>query len=165
MRPRKQETILWTRTKPVYGLTEASREWHCRMSKEIIKLRCLGSKYGYAVHNSWKSGGIQGQILPNVEDLLYGGSDCFHRKAISKKDTDLAHVDRHMKQDNHFTIDSQDNHSKKVDKPVMGGYNDKEGEKALKKDEQSHFRKLVENINWLATNIRPDLCLNALELA
>ena len=62
-------------------------------------------------------------------------------------------------------VDSQDNYSKKVDKPHMGTYNNKEGEKVLKEDEQSHFRKLVENINWLAMNIWPDLCLDAMEMA
>ena len=92
----------------------------------------LSHKYGYAVHNSWKSGGIQGQTIPNVEDLLYGGSDLYYRKVISKKDTDLAYVGRHMKQDNHGIVDSQDNYSKKVDEPDMGAYNDKEGEKVLK---------------------------------
>ena len=61
MRSRKQETIPWTRTKQVYGWTEASREWHCRMSTEIMKFEYLRSEDGYAVHNSWKSGGIQGQ--------------------------------------------------------------------------------------------------------
>ena len=70
-----------------------------------------------------------------------------------------------MKQDNHGIVDSQDNHSKKVDKPDMGGYNDKEEEKALKEDEQSHFGKLVENINRLAMNIKPELCLDAIEIA
>ena len=39
--------------------------------------------------------------------------------------------------------------------PIDGGVN----------NEQSHFRKLVENINWLATNIRPDLYLDAMEMA
>ena len=39
------------------------------------------------------------------------------------------------------------------------------GEKVQKEDEQSHFRKLVENINWLAMNIKPDLCLDAIEMA
>ena len=64
-----------------------------------------------------------------------------------------------MKQDNHGVVDSQDNYSKEVNKPDMGTYNDKEGEKVLKEDEQSHSRKLVENING------PDPYVDAMEVA
>ena len=45
----------------------------------------------------------------------------------------------------------------------MGGYDDREEEKALKEDEQSHFEKLGENTNRLAMNIKPELCSDAIE--
>ena len=61
-----------------------------------------------------------------------------------KRDTDPGYVSRNMKQDNPGAVDSQDSHSKEVDKPDMGTYNGKEGEKVLKKDDQSHSRKLVD---------------------
>ena len=47
----------------------------------------------------------------------------------------------------------------------MGAYNRRDGEEMLKDEEQSHFRKLVGNINWLAMNTRPDLCFDAMEMA
>merc|ERR1711867_142070 len=124
-------------------------------SKEIVKLGCLRSKYGHGAHEYGKSGIIQGQILPHVENLLYGGSDLFHRKVVSKKDTDPAYVSRHMKKDSLGIVDSQDNFSKEVDDPDMDMHNDKEGEEGLKEDEQSHLRKLVESINRLARNVWP----------
>ena len=84
---------------------------------------------------------------------------------IEKRDTDPGYVSRHMKQDSLGVVDSQDSYSKEVDKPDMGTYNDKEGEKVRKKDEQSHFKKLVDNINWLTMNIKSELCLDAIEMA
>ena len=56
----------------------------------------------------------------------------------------------------HLPRQCQGNYSKKVDIPDMGTY--KEGEKVLKEDEQSHFKKLVENI-------KSDLHLDAMEMA
>ena len=84
---------------------------------------------------------------------------------IEKRDTDSAYVNRHVKQDSLGAVDSQDNYSKQGDKPDMGTYNDKEGEKVRKKDEQSHFKKLVDNINWPNVNIKPELCLDPIKMA
>ena len=78
---------------------------------------------------------------------------------IEKKDTDPGYVSRHMKQDSLGVVDSQDSYSKEVDKPDMGTYNDKEGEKVLKEDDQSHSRKSVENING------PDPYVDDMEVA
>ena len=47
----------------------------------------------------------------------------------------------------------------------MTAYSNRDGDEVLKEDEQSHFRKLVGNINWLAMNTRPDLCSDAMQMA
>ena len=110
-----------------------------------------------------------------MDDLLYGGSNLFHKKVIdrfmemftvgSKDDTDFVYVGWHMKQSKHSITVSQDNYIKKVENPDMGANNRRDGEEMLKDEEQSHFRKLVGNINWLAMNTRPDLCFDAMEMA
>ena len=60
---------------------------------------------------------------------------------------------------------SQDNYIKKVDNQDMEKYRLRDGEEVLNDEEQSHFRKLVGNINWLAMKTRPDLCFDAMEMA
>ena len=174
-RPNRQEPILWKLTRPLYGLTDASRKWYYRMDKELTRLGCQRSKYDYAVYNYFHSGELEGQVLLHVDDLLYGGSNLFHKKVIdrfmemftvgSKDDTDFVYVGWHMKQSKHSITVSQDNYIKKVENPDMAAYNKRNGEETLKDDEQSHFRKLVGNINWLAMNTRPDLCFDAMEMA
>ena len=81
-RPERREAILWKLVRPLYGLTDASRKWYCRMDKELTKFGGQRSKYNYAIYNLWKDGELQGQILLHVDDRLYGGSDLFHRKVI-----------------------------------------------------------------------------------
>ena len=174
-RPLRQEAILWKLVRPLYGLTDASRKWYCRMDKELTKLGCLRSKYDHAVYNFWKGGELKGQVLLHVDDLLYGGSELFHRKVIAsfmrmftvgrKEDTDFVYVGWHLKQCRQGITVSQDNYIKKVDSPDMEVYSGRDGEELLKEEEQSYFRKLVGNINWLAMNTRPDLCFDAMEMA
>merc|ERR1711867_172763 len=38
-RPERREAILWKLVRPLYGLTDARRKWHCRVDKEFTKLR------------------------------------------------------------------------------------------------------------------------------
>ena len=171
----KQEPILWRLIRPLYGLTDASRKWYCRMDKELTKLGCIKSKYDHAVYYFWRGGELQGQVLLHVDDLLYGGTELFHRRVMdgymkmftvgSKEDTDFVYVGWHLKQSSQGITVSQDNYIKKVDSPDMDRYSSRDGEEELNEEEQSHFRKLVGNINWLAMNTRPDLCFDAMEMA
>ena len=145
------------------------------MDRELTKLGCRRSKYDHAVYNHYYNGELQGQVLLHVDDLLYGGSERFHKRIIdsfmkmftvgSKEDTDFIYVGWHMKQSRHSITVSQDNYIKKVENPDMGAYKRRDGEEMLQDEEQSHFRKLVGNINWLAMNTRPDLCFDAMEMA
>ena len=126
-------------------------------------------------YHFWEDGQLIGEVLLHVDDLLYGGSDFFHRKVMdtftnmftvgSKEDTDFVYVGWHLKQSNQGITVSQDNYTKKVDNPDMDKYRCREGEDILDEEEQSHFRKLVGSINWLAMNTRPDLCFDAMEMA
>lgn len=174
-RQARPDAILWKLVRPLYGLTDASRKWYCRMDKELTKLGGTRSVYDHAVYNFWKDGQLIGEVLLHVDDLLYGGSDFFHRKVMdaftnmftvgSKEDTDFIYVGWHLKQSNQGITVSQDNYTKKVDNPDMDKYRCREGEDILDEEEQSHFRKLVGSINWLAMNTRPDLCFDAMEMA
>merc|ERR1711942_584819 len=141
-RPKRQEPILWKLVRPLYGLTDASRKWYCRMDRELTKLGCRRSKYDHAVYNYYYNGELQGQVLLHVDDLLYGGSDLFHRKIIdsfmkmftvgSKEDTDFVYVGWRMKLSRHSITVSQDNYIEKVGNPDMGAYNRRDGEEMLK---------------------------------
>ena len=83
----------------------------------------------------------------------------------SKEDADFDYVGWYMKQSKHSITVSQDNYIKKVENPDMGAYNRRDGEQMLKDEEQSHIRKLVDNINWLAMNTRPDLWFDSMAMA
>ena len=120
-RPKRQEAILWKLNRPLYGLTDASRKWCCRMDKEFTRLGCQRSKHDHAVYNLWKGGELKCQIPLHADDPLHGGSDLFHREVISsfmgifavgsKEDTDFVHVDWHMRGNRHGITVSQDNYA------------------------------------------------------
>ena len=65
----------------------------------------------------------------------------------SEEDTDFVYVGWHLKQSRQGITVSQDNDIKMVDSPDMDAYTGRDGDKVLKEDEQSHFRKLVGNTN------------------
>ena len=59
---------------------------------------------------------------------------------------------------------SQGKYTKKVNNPDVGAYDYRDGKEVLKENEQSQFGKLVEDINCLAMNTRPDVCSEAMEM-
>ena len=137
------------------------------MDEQLRRLGHQRKKYDIAVYTSWKREELQDQTLPHVEDPLYGESDLSHKKGInsfmetstmgSKKDTDSVYVSWRMKRSRHGIAVNQDNYIKEVDNADADAYNYRDGMKVLKENEQSHFRKLVGIIKWLATNKGPDL--------
>jgi hypothetical protein len=111
IRSGKQEAILWKLIRPLYGLTDVSRKWYCRM--ELTKLGGVRSRFDHAVYYFWRAGKLQGQVLLHVDDLLYGGIDVFHRKVMEnymkmftvgrKEDTDFVYVGWHLNTPNRNT--------------------------------------------------------------
>ena len=86
-------------------------------------------------------------------------------KWVSKKDTDKAYVSRHVKQGSHGTADSQNDCSKEMDDPDVDTHINREEEEVVKEDEQSHPKKLVDNINRMTMKIKSKLCLDARKMA
>ena len=82
----------------------------------------------------------------------------------SKEGNDSGDVDWHMKRGRHGIAVSQDNYIRKVDNSDVDAYNYRDGKEVLKENEQSQFWKLVEDINCLAMNTRPDVCSEAMEM-
>ena len=73
-------TVIEKEIRSLYGLTDASRKWCCRVDKEPTKLGCQRSKHDHAVYNLRKGGDLQGQILLHVEDPLHGDQTFFAEK-------------------------------------------------------------------------------------
>lgn len=56
-RPERREAILWKLVRPLYGLTDASRKWYCRMDKEVTKLPQKGNQKFHGNFHSGQQGG------------------------------------------------------------------------------------------------------------
>lgn len=161
-------TKLWKLNKTPYGLVDAGRQWYIRVVKEFTALGAHQAKCDRAVFiwSNPDNDGPCGILTSHVDDFLYGGNSQFQNKILPKireifqigleeSDSmrylglDISHVDHGIS----LTLEKYGNSLSEIDTSICG--TDKK--KDLNKDEASQFKRVVGQINWVATQSRPDV--------
>ena len=171
--PKEANTdALWKLNVCVYGLNEASRHWYERASNELIAAGAKKSKFDEALYYYHSRGKSHGLVGLHVDDFMYGGTkfhdeqiiDTFRDKIVigNEEVTPFKYIGAHVQQDKHEIFVDQQQY-----------LNDMEGcevdlqdrQRTLDHDEHHLFRSLVGQLNWLATQSRPDLSFDVCRLS
>ena len=178
LKPPKEFDVgkLWKLHKTVYGLTDAARQWYIRVRSELIKLGAKVSRLDPALFSWEKNGSVQGILCLYVDDILWAGEECFKEGVIDKlcqmfligssSSNDLKYIGLRIQSSNEdgATID-QDDYIKSIrtidiTKERMNNKNSD-----LSEAERCEFRSLVGQLNWVATQTRPDIAFDVCELS
>ena len=151
----------------MYGLVDASRNWFLSVKKELVQLKCEQSKLDPALFYWHQEGKLEGLFLMHVDDFLWAGSDRFKEDVISllrfkfhfgkEMDTSFRYIGLDIEQDEGQIYLHQHEYTeeiKQVDKTLKSG--------GIKND---IYPEIIGQLHWIATQSRPDLCYDVLDLA
>ena len=156
---------LWKLKKAVYGLNEASRKWYNRIKEELLKIGMTKSLYDEALFYYKKKGKVEGILALHVDDMIFGGSKEFEENVVEilKKEiqigsediTPFKYLGMNISQVDGVIYVDQESYirvTEAVDQIDM-----KDKERTLNENEQYLYRAICGQLNWIATQSRPDI--------
>ena len=164
---------LWKLKKCVYGINDAGRKWYNQLRHDLTSLGAEVSSLDQAVFFKREQGKLAGIIVLHVDDTLWAGNQNFSEQFISKLTTNLlisTEEHRNMRylglslssEEGALTINLNHYAEKMEEIPINPERSD---EDVLTPAELKNLRTLSGQINWLATQCRPDLSFNSCHVA
>ena len=166
---------LWKLKKCVYGLNDASRMWYFAVLEKLESLGCVRSKFDYGVFFWRYDGKLEGVIEMHVDDLLWSGTQVFVKEVVQpfcshfEIGTELKKCFQYLglsisQADNGIRV----NQFQYVDE--IGGVALQKSSKSCKEtpcsaEETRQFRKSVGQLNWVASQTRPDVSFDVCYLS
>ena len=166
---------LWRLKKTVYGLSDAARAWYDRLMKELKSLKvtmCGVEPSLYFWHHNKK---LEGMLAIYVDDFLWAGTKEFKEHIIdrlkqkfligssgSKSFTYLG-LRINSFQDG-ISVDQSEYIASLQNIPVSSARASQKSSK-LSEKEVSEYRSLVGQLNWIATQTRPDIAFDVCDLS
>ena len=171
----REDGVIWKLNKAAYGLGDASRNWYFGMRDDLLGLGCVQSELDKALFRQSKNGKLEGIFLMHVDDFLFAGSEDFNQSVIapiSEKYKVGKRLQQHFKYvglnviqnaNNTITID-QNQYASEIGTIHIEASRKSDTDSPLNQQETNKLKSVAGQLNWLATQTRPDLSYSALEL-
>ena len=171
----RKENIVWKLKTCVYGLNDASRTWYLRVREELMLLGVKPSSYEPSLFYWHHENNLQGLITIHVDDLCWGGTKLFENNVIEKF-KNIFEIGKEMTRSFRYlglaieqstdciTVD-QNSYSKSIKPIEISKERSNQKTYPLGKEEIGKLRILIGQLNWLATQTRPDLLFDCCQLA
>ena len=165
---------LWRLNKCVYGLNEASRYWYNRVHDEFVKIGLTKSSYDDAMFylKPSKTAACEGIIVIHVDDFLYGGSNQFENKIEeirqkfvvgAESGTPFKYVGLSVDRTDEAIVIDQHHYIENVEEVNINNRNERT--RVLNVSEQREYRGICGQLNWVASQTRPDLSFEVCRLS
>ena len=167
---------VWKMKTCVYGLNDASRYWYLRVRQELLALGMVASKLDAALFYWRAEDGLEGIITCHVDDFLWCGSSRFEREVIQKlrqifllgsEESEIfRYLGLHIHQQSDKVIKvNQMPQAEGLQEPNLSPERRMQKDSELSPAELTRFRGVAGQINWLATQTRPDLSFDVCDLS
>ena len=167
---------LWKLRKTVYGLCDAARQWYLRVKYVLLDLGASVSSLDPALFY-WKEGDkVVGVVCTHVDDFLWAGTSFFENGVIAKLcqtfliGSTASNAFKYLG----LHIVSYENGSKTLDQfqyasslTPIGISRQRANLKSseLSSTEKAAYRALIGQLNWIATQTRPDIAFDVCDLS
>ena len=167
--PEFNNGTLWKLHRTVYGLVDAARAWYLKVKQELVKIGFKVSEYDKGFFTYRRNEIVEGIVCVHIDDFLYCGSDYFISKVMckvsdmfsigSRSTGSFKYVGLNIASGKEGSIEQFDYASSLKKVPVSRArLNNKKSD--LSEREKSEYRALVGQLNWLATQTRPDIAFD-----
>ena len=169
---------LWKLNKVVYGLNDAARNWFFSVKNELGRLGCLQSKFDPAVFYLPSLStvcSLEGMLVVHVDDFIHSGSKKFDEEVVKKfretfqtsktEQSIFKYVGLNIENhDDHIQV-SQDKFVRNFENIPISPSRLSQKNSKLTSEELALLRSLVGQANWIASQTRPDINYDVLELS
>ncbi|CAC5414014.1 unnamed protein product [Mytilus coruscus] len=157
------KSVAWKLNKCVYGLIDASRNWFLSVKRELLQLECIQSKLDPAIFYWHYNNTLEGLFLMHVDDFLWAGSEHFKKQVIchlrdkfdsgKELDSSFRYIGLNIQHEGNDIYLQQHDYTderKQVDRADI---------------KNGIYPEIVGQLHWTATQSRPDLCFDVLDLS
>ena len=166
---------LWKLNISVYGLCDAPRAWYLSLKSVLEKGGARKSKYDDAIFYLYDNNKLQGILCAHVDDFCWGGTEQFELKIIKsikqcfKISTEELQTFKYLginvrQTDSCIEID-QNSYINELKEVEISHEKRKNKYAQLNKEEARQLRGLAGQLNWMASQTRPDMAYNACEIS
>ncbi|XP_066911985.1 uncharacterized protein [Clytia hemisphaerica] len=173
--PEVENKNIWKLNVCVYGLSDAPRAWYLRVKEVLASLGARCCKHDAGLFYSHKNGSLQGIIVIHVDDFFWGGTMDFVQKVIqpfkqtfeigTEETGSFKYLGLNITQTKNGIQIEQTRYCQSI-KPIPVSKERKtQRNLPLGSGETKQLRMLVGQMNWAATQTRPDILFDCCELA
>ena len=170
----RKDGIIWQLNKVAYGLGDASRNWYMSVKDELLKLGMKQSNLDNALFRWYNQGKLEGIFIMHVDDFLFSGTTNFEENVIDKiskkykvgkrQADNFKYVGITVSKTEKGIIIDQDHYAENLEEIHIPMHRKGDKQSPLTKEEQECMLSVAGQLNWLATQTRPDLSFETLEL-
>ena len=158
---------LWRLLKCPYGLVDASRQWYISVLRNLKALsgKQLSLDPGVFI---WRSDScLMGIVAFHVDDFLIGGNETFHATVINRlkemmtmgneESSSMTFLGLHIYEDNFAIYLHTNPYSNSLEEVVLSATDKQNTTRQLNLEEKAKLKHVSGQLNWIATQSRPDL--------
>ena len=170
----KEDGIIWRLDKAAYGLGDASRNWYFSVRDELVRLGCKQSELDKALFRWYNNGNLEGIFVMHVDDFLFAGTQTFNKDVIDpivskyqvgrRQIDSFRYVGLQVSQNESGITVNQDEYGSELEEITITPKRKSDRSSPLTRQEMQNLRATAGQLNWMATQTRPDLSYDALEL-
>ena len=157
---------LWKLRRCVYGLNDASRYWFMRVREELYKVGCKSSKADPTVFY-FHCPSLEGLMVSHVDDFIWAGTTKFKSHVIkmikatfsisAESSSAFRYLGIDLYQDEKGIYATQNKFTMELKEIEINASRKRETNLPLTEKEKTDLRSAIGQLNWLATQTRPDL--------
>ena len=166
---------LWKLKKTVYGLADAARAWYNRVVKEFEALDVSQCELEHAMYVWHNNGKLEGIICIYVDDFLWAGTSTFKNLIIDKLKQKFligssaskcfTYLGLQINSIHDGIIVEQTDYIASLYPIPLSNVRIAQKTSTLTNAEEADYRSLVGQLNWIATQTRPDIAFDICDLS
>ena len=166
---------VWKLKKTVYGLCDAARAWYNRVKNVLFSMSVEMCALEPSLFYWYNGNKLEGIICVYVDDFLWAGTQGFEREIVNKikasflisdsQSQSFQYIGLNILSEKGKTSIDQNQYVMSLSPVKLSPGRSANKSSELSEAEKRDYRGVVGQLNWIATNSRPDISFEVCDLA